>query len=809
MIGENPFRALEDFYLKKIQKHLSDHTWQEILYNKSVTQLFLDKAEKSYPKGHPFLKSSKQFEWNSSTFASMEISRYLTALLESPHLQDKAKLIIKSWLASEQAYLPFAIIFDGWRIANPGVLEAVKDSNEKTQEILGQIKNKTSPEEIHIMAQFLLEQLTHLENGKSLKFLGGTFAHEVRIVFTKDAEQNTFTITEFNPAKKESLVISNVKAEHLLNQEFLIKFVESKLSTHGTTQLEKLGSVKKIRDEYSKGAQVRNSCPLQTILKEFKSYFLSSYASKEEGYGDYKIIKGLMAAHALQNDRTHLNPAIFEALEIKEAMRSRVLKWIELMKNPDEFQKALNFYQKAFAILKIDFPRNLTGMPLIAALDHRLNSIVGNQQLIPEEMHKLFELCSQIEAPLPLGILIKQSSEAKIIRKTLSEALEYHKSFGGKAANWISQQMKEYLPENIQGPIKEAIWDGKITLKDLKTILEHPIGISPEDYLRMIQDLVQENVITKKDIKKIAERMVFNDSNDPLQTNAILKHLQAASLLDEIPSKSKKSLLDKLSSIEDEATFFSLIDRALTHEYSLDLQFLLSRRLLSDHFEKDIYIPNITQLYEKDIISGYLYQQLIFAILESKKIQLDEVHTLLKALPPQETLIEFTKILLDRDDGANKHILHVMEKGNDQDKVDLIGKLWAYQPKKITFAFSKLAENQPSQRLVERFIMRLINLDPKPSVELVESILDPLTSSLAPDFFVFFLDKNLMEQEVLTHPVIHSLVKKQFQQNRITKEQLLKWHTRIETALKARIEAQDLPFRIAACQNALSVYRPQ
>ena len=99
--SSDSFHKLLSSYTTQLQNTLSDHEWQRILCNKSVTQTFLDKAARLFPKGHDVLSEARKFDWNSSTFSSMEMIRYLKSLQNDPNLSEMARGAIAKWLDQE------------------------------------------------------------------------------------------------------------------------------------------------------------------------------------------------------------------------------------------------------------------------------------------------------------------------------------------------------------------------------------------------------------------------------------------------------------------------------------------------------------------------------------------------------------------------------------------------------------------------------------------------------------------------------------------------------------------------------------
>lgn len=410
------FQKLLSSYTSQLQYTLSDREWQLILSNKSVTQLFLDKVSRIYPKGHPVLSQARKFDWNSSTFASMEMVRYLKLAQTSTYLTKKAGNAIAKWIEQEIEYLPNSILIDGWRTKNPKTLQAIKEGWMDSSVALKEEEIDALQPEIEVLANQMLDKLTALKEGESFKFLGGSFTHEVRIVFKK-FDENTIIVNSYDPSMRKIVQIF-FQTEQIQNLTFFTKLIQAKLKTNTNTDLflqQTLQSggrlnivkLKLIEDEYSKSPQIRDTCAVQAILKEFKHFFLSHYEPKSEGYEQYKMVKALMIREALQ---TPMDPELLASLQLKNVIRGRVIDWVGL--DQSGVNQIFDFYKKTLAILEPNFDtapflkeKSDAG---IAFLDHKLNSHLKRNVSI-EDRNKLDEICKGFNIPTGFIQKIKYS----------------------------------------------------------------------------------------------------------------------------------------------------------------------------------------------------------------------------------------------------------------------------------------------------------------------------------------------------------------------------------------------------------------
>lgn len=477
---ENTFYSFISQYQQPIQKLLKNYSWQQVLFNKSLVQIFLDKTSLLLPSQHPVNKIAAQFEWNSSTFSSMEISRYLESILNCPELTTRSKTLIRQWLSDEKKYLPYAIFFDGVRLeSNPNLSEEIK---------IGKVELKPFEidEEVTTqLAEHLLNQLENLTPGESIKLLGGTVEHEVRLVIKKE---KNFKITSYDSAKP-TVEVSNIADEKILNINSLSALIQSKITSNTNDVLKTFGDLVEVDDLSTTHFQKRNSCPIHSILKEFKHFFANSFSSEEEGIEQYKIIKSLMATSAVQTEQLNVKSPLYEALLCKEEGRKRVLKWIQFFgDNPEKIQEVLNLYEKAIkslepnAVIDTNCPRIAT----IIKLDRQLKELSDKTRKI-KAIKEIFE-----KSPIPVGVLLRDDAATSLILKVLNQTFNAEVSFKNK----LLRLVKGYVPNSWYSYQEELISFDQIT--DFFSILIHKI--STEEFNKLLKHAIDLKMINLLDL---------------------------------------------------------------------------------------------------------------------------------------------------------------------------------------------------------------------------------------------------------------------------------------------------------------------
>lgn len=845
-VGEpqkNAFKNLQNLYRDKIQGYLSERSWQQILYNKSVTQLFLDKMSKIYPASHPAMKISNRYEWNSSTFASMEMMHYLTSVLNRGELTEKSKNIIRNWLDTEKNYLPQAIIIDGWRITNPQILAGVKNPDVESLESATGIELNIDEEEIETMAKDLSRQMKNLEKGSSLKLLGGNLIHEVRVAITKDQE-NAVTIVSHDPASEITLVIKDVEVSLVEDEKFLKDLIQAKLRSNTEEILREVGkNIAEHRDHYSKARQERNSCPVQAVMKEFKYSFLSAYDPVEEGYSQYKIIKSLMAKQALKSERQHIEPAIFRALEVKEKIRSRVLEWIETLENPEKLQETFQFYEKAFAILGIPLDMEKFSMPLnigqIAALDKKLNELVSESYLLPKEKREFQKLCSTTGAPLPIGIILKGGAESTITREFLDESIAFHKAFQGKATRLLGE-LFEYLPDSIQQPLVNALWEGEASIEDIRDVLKKS-KVDEKTFGRIVEALVGEDLLDRSKLANLLSQRIDHKQFDEVIFRVLVDKLHGTNILD---NKAYEYLLSKLTTERRETREKSVITSLLERQNGENFLLLIKKLKLENYdfnalddpplpnilfsvrsnlvrqnstnsavkqqYDIDCFINSIKFLLENKELSSSAFQghvcwlHRVKYIEKSKALELVEFNRL---IDEDNDLIEEVRLLLGDEDFITTSIQDALDSKSMSRQSFLLKNVYSYQPEKVILFFSGLPSTSPSDRNVDNLFYTLYRLKPKPAIEFKKAMLETFTTeSEGATLFVSFMDVYLLDPDYMNDAAIHETVRDLLDNEKITVDTVKRWCSKIQAELDKRRRENESEERIDTCEEALAFY---
>lgn len=324
-----------------LQDRLNNKDLQEVLKNKSVSMMFLDKISKLIGKHHPNRLETRMFMEGASSFASMELIHHLTLLKNNPLLSGKIVQNLEKWILSEQASLPIALIFDTWSATHE---ELLIRSTSKGDFPPIPITHTIEPpaDDVEIFSNALAAEMKFMKAGNKFKIPAGSLQHITRLEFIKNAN-GTFDIIHFNTglgalsiANKKSTACKydSVSAEKLEDPLFWKQFVEVKMQGNMTllNELLKNLNVKNppidLNQWLKKPLQESDSCSFHAAEAEFKHSFITSFASLEKGWEAYKLCTSLMAQNAVQYESLFLEPTIAKILISKEKVRHRYLDWI-------------------------------------------------------------------------------------------------------------------------------------------------------------------------------------------------------------------------------------------------------------------------------------------------------------------------------------------------------------------------------------------------------------------------------------------------------------------------------------------------
>ncbi len=640
------FAQLVDLYSKRIQRHLGHFSWQRVLYNKSVSQIFLDKISRLYPKEHCVVKAVGEYGYNSSTFASMEILHYLNGILESPELTEQCRKNINNWMIEERNSLPYYVFFDGVREGHAGIMAGLWRgdlSAEQSEKIAVDQKN------LEEMVKELSEQIASLEAGASIKLLGGSLVHEVRLVITKDFDGDLFTLTSHDAMGKDTIIVKNLNKDEITSEAFLRDLVTAKFQANTDEVLKNFEGYSVCTDKNFKAVQLTSSCSFFSILKEFKFTFLSTYKVEEEGILQYKIIKSLMADYATQTERENIDPQLFKALEEKSRVRKRVFDLLEYRKDPERLHLLLNFYEKALAIFDPGFDFDaVKKSPTDAAifrLDKRLSYLDAKVHLLPEDREKLYALYSENRTKLPVGVLMRSTIRRKYRDQLIKNSQDFSMSIQGSMTKGLSALFR-YLPTSVERPVTEYLWGDVLRNNDLISFILSEMRDSEESELyALIEECIQLELIDSNDIFVFVMVWTHFERKDKNSLRVFLNSLREKGLF-ELDQGRQGFLEDMLNRPKDfyssdwlsgffgnsdlsDRSFLIKVQEVFDYGYSLTpVSNLMVSRLDREEFEKVPFIETVKFLLKKGQMSNDQIQQVLENLSNSGKIDTKEKEVL-------------------------------------------------------------------------------------------------------------------------------------------------------------------------------------
>ncbi len=809
---DNPqFQKYLDKFKTNIQRLLSRKSWQKTLKNKSATQLFLDKVENLFPKKHPSSLTTRQYEWNSSTFASMEIARYLSAVLDSLEISDQSEGIIENWLQDEKRYLPFAIILDGMREENKSLREGMKKGN--TDQLTQEHSIDDSP--LQSIAKRLSLQLQNLSEGDSMKLLAGTLIHEVRVVIKKTGN-NSFTVTSFDPDREETIIVTAVNEKSIQDTKFFKRLLELKFDSSITTFRETLfkelgGNYSKQADKHYKAVQQKNSCPVFAIMKEFKHTFLDSFQDKSEGLYQYKIIKSLMAEHFLETEKKHVDPRLFSAIEEKAKIRGRVLEWNEVLTDEERLKQAKEFYTKTFELYGEEVSFKPETAETFLLIDKKFSELLKGPLFTVEDKKELLSLISKEDLQdLPIGFIIKRNKRSDLYKEFLQQALNFHLSKKGKV-------LKRFSNIPFFNPLTNHFWQKQLTVQEIRSALEQHANLKEEDFYHFTKEFFENGLLSDNEVKHlIADRIKagfideaklekFFESFDWDEKEIILRFI----------SDYKGEELEYYQAVQEE-TREERINRLLKlHErVGADkdrLANIIVDRSDKNNLDTPAYIENIKYALENKILSAEDFQELIDILFEKKKVNKEEALELLQYLEKQYGPFKhtFQMHLLQNNE---KKIRTKIENAFSSDSpitnrvklVSLLENLNRYQPYRLVELARKVAlSKKKSKYLVRSFFLRLYNLDPKPNEELKKQTLNAVADKNIA-FLTNFITQKIRDPDFMNDAALHASISDQYRKGVIKKETIVSWKSKIDQSRKKRIAEEESNERIQVCTDAIT-----
>ncbi len=528
-VGEQGINKLVHKYENSLQKWMNQKSWQKILSNKSFSMLFLDKLGTTLPTNHPDMRMVKNLGYSSSTFASMELIRYIRQLKDDHRITKETKEILLQWEKEEMAYLPIAIIFDGWRSNNLQMRKLVyeKNFNSKDQKLSSIVDQK----EKETLASFISHSISQLSKGERFKLLGGHCIHETRLLIERDTiDDQKYKIIQFDTNQEKVKEITTT-LNKITNNEFWEKFIDLKIEepilASMNNHLETLGQSNEVVDAYRKSPQRFDSCQSQAVEADLKHAIITQSSSKSKGLEQYKIIKSLMAFTAKTEEKEKVDPHLYSLFEEKEKIKHRWLDWFMIVKDPEKHDEIKEAY---FKMLKTIDPRinpenlkkrweNETPIMFIYRLDKYLEKKLGKISGSKEKINELKN--NSIFVSLGLLPCLRYNSYVNHLLKNLQESMNYISSFIGKSAVSYSPLINKltnypWLQNSIRSLLNLSVLDF-VSFHNLKSYL---IAENFESIQINLTEIAKLHVVSPKEWKYLIEFCAQNKLKD--HTNLLI-----------------------------------------------------------------------------------------------------------------------------------------------------------------------------------------------------------------------------------------------------------------------------------------------
>ena len=514
-IANAAFKKLEQKAKPRMQKILSASKSRKNLKNKSLTHFFLDKVSTLQGSWNPSNEIVSQHTWGSSTWASMEMIRYLSLIKDDNRLNPETKELIYEWIEQEKDYLPIAIVLDGIRSSNQDLVDHILPLTPETK--AKPYKVEIDPKEIEDLAVAFVEHLHNLPSGNSFKMLGGHVLQETRLVITKKKDA-TFSVYHFNTrggaTEASSFTIPSAGTDKLLDPKWWQTLIKLKLEKDYMYPFDKhlseLGDQIALPLIYQKALQKSDTCPTKCIEAELKQFIISNQTDEMVGLEQYKIIKSLMAEVARTTRDDEIVPELVEIFRKKESIRHRFLDRHELVKDIKEYENTKNAYIKAIcsmqknSIEKKDEIEEIVSKktPLMALsfLDWEFEKQALN--LSEEKYHELLKSHEVIKKP-EINAGLKREYILEDLRKGIEWLIIHKSSLTNNIKPYVSPFLS-YLPVRLRIAISKYLFEKEISEISLVSLIRRYMIMESKDrFIKAANTLKELNVLNDRIIKDI------------------------------------------------------------------------------------------------------------------------------------------------------------------------------------------------------------------------------------------------------------------------------------------------------------------
>lgn len=603
-----------------IQDFFNDKGLQDLYKNKSVTLLFLDKIENVKGQFHKDVSIASQYTLGPSTFASIEMMRYLMELKKDPTLNEEAKTAIETWIAAESDCLQICLILDRWCSLNSDLEKTVNSIHEKVD--LHQAEKVELPaQEVADFTEALSNHMKEMKPGEIFKMPAGSLIHWTRLRFQK-INDDTFDIIHYNTGDGATKVqsgppsvskYSGVPCAILEDPKFWEQLILAKMQPKMDPLNEILKNLNvKPQDldaRFKKSMQMSDSCSFHSVGADFKHSFISHFESVEEGWDEYKKVMSSLPLIAKEHLSPSTNIDIKRMLDEKVMIRQRDRHWMELINSGDKekVQNVINTYIEAITSLNKSKDKEINGIiqnqsPLrcLYLLDNLLDTCLEKStfEQLSDIRQRFGENCT-FKGVNYLGL--KQMMWFESNREMLWNEIEESKGVKRKVINLISELSSTIMPLSANDALQEILAP-KLDNEALNELLgKYLFRESPAVAVIILRELLDNNFNINIDLIYSLSPELALEYVDKIQNDED-KFFKIRQLIFIISKEDINSTLKLFDKIKDTPQKIDIFQRALYYTRAPNSEFISEQTIeyalklmeeIKDSNKRDMFLSEL------------------------------------------------------------------------------------------------------------------------------------------------------------------------------------------------------------------------
>lgn len=527
-LTEPNVQAIEAKYHAIMKEKIDDPEIRKLFKNKVVTALFLDKIPTTSGSIHPDSELVRRYGYSSSTVNSMEVIRYLQKVRDHPLLTENTRKTIDSWIQTEREYLDIAVIFDGWRLANPNALRLLRGGTTYWSQLTAEDLCMQAPaEEIEILAEAIAQRVQKLQYGEGFKMLGGYNIHETRLWIRKGVN-GFYEVFHYNTAGGKTLRKFGFTEDILGSTKFWKKFIYLKINKSSIDGMMKY--LKKVSNEHNleeldylapKSKQASDSCSGQAVEADLRHQLVRSTPFESEGLAQYKILKSLMAELALDLEKGEIEPTLYALLESKEQIKSRYLRWASIVKDEQKFEYLKKIYIDLITTLNSTeairrevetISHQVSKSMCLRDLDRKLNVLMKDASKAKIEQVKQQIEQSQMNKE-GLILCLKHQQRIQKVGEMMEKTRRMMDSFYGRTLSYLRIGL-DWLPPSRAKQVESYLRGGHLDKTKMRdTLKEYLAFAEPSESLPFVQALLAHRLLTSDDYEDLL-RLIPDNSRE-------------------------------------------------------------------------------------------------------------------------------------------------------------------------------------------------------------------------------------------------------------------------------------------------------